>query len=81
MTLKCTGPTISEMKSVFLESRSLLRTSSDHSIKCDELESAVTRCERDVLSTEYGINHRSNLDELKYFDVCSGALVQDVMHA
>lgn len=32
------------------------------------------------LSTEYGINHKSILLELKYFDMCSGALVQDLMY-
>ena len=29
---------------------------------------------------EFGINQRSILDELQHFKVCSGALVQDVMH-
>ena len=29
---------------------------------------------------EFGINQRSILDELLYFKVCSGALVQDVVH-
>ena len=29
---------------------------------------------------EFGINQRSILDELQHFKVCSGALVQNVMH-
>ena len=29
---------------------------------------------------EYGVNHRSILMDLEYFDLCSGALVQDAMH-
>ena len=31
-------------------------------------------------STLYGVNVKSALMELKYFDVCSGALFSDVMH-
>ena len=33
-----------------------------------------------ALSTEYGVNHQSILMELEYFDLCSGVLVQDIMH-
>ena len=33
-----------------------------------------------VLSVVYGINLRSPLLDLQYFDMCSGALVTDVMH-
>ncbi len=32
------------------------------------------------LSVEHGINLRSPLLDLQYFDLCSGALVADVMH-
>ena len=32
------------------------------------------------MSVEYGINHKSILMELQYFDLCSGVLVQDAMH-
>ena len=70
--------TLSEMKTIFCEV--LLRTSTDHSTKCDQLEAAATKHDRDTLSTAFGINHRSILNELEYYDVCSGALVQDVMH-
>ena len=66
------------MKTIFCEV--LLRTSIDHSTKCDQLEAAATKRDRDTLSTAFGINHRSILNELEYFDVCSGALVQDVTH-
>lgn len=31
-------------------------------------------------SVEFGINRKSILTRLQYFDVCSGALVPDVMH-
>ena len=31
-------------------------------------------------SKEYGINYRTSLMDLKYFDPCSGGLVPDVMH-
>ncbi len=72
--------TPSEMKTIFSESQLFLRTSGDHSMKCDQLDAAATQRDRDALSTEFGINRRSILNELQYFDVCSGALVQDVMH-
>lgn len=69
-----------EIASVFRESQLCLRNSADHMAKCDQLDDAPTKQERSQLSTEFGINHRSILDELKYFSVCSGALIQDVMH-
>ena len=72
--------TPADMKSYFYESYFSLRTADDHSRKCDELDSASTEDDRKRLSKEFGINHRSILDELQYFNVCSGALVQDVMH-
>ena len=31
-------------------------------------------------SKEFGVNYRSKLLELKYFDICGGGLVADVMH-
>lgn len=33
-----------------------------------------------TLSTEYGINRRSVLDDLQYFKVVSGSLLPDIMH-
>lgn len=50
------------------------------------LDKHLEQCERleenpgGDLSKEYGINYRSPLAQLKYFDICSGALVTDVMH-
>lgn len=32
------------------------------------------------MSKEYGINRRSALNDLKYFHVCNGALIPDIMH-
>ena len=72
--------TSSEMKTIFRETQLQLRTSEDHRTKCSELDDATTQRERQILSTEYGINHRSILNDLSYFDVCAGGLVQDVMH-
>lgn len=72
--------TPSQMKSTFKEDQFDLRTPTDHSSKCDDLDAATTQAEYDELSREFGINRRSTLNELMYFDVCSGALVQDVMH-
>ena len=31
-------------------------------------------------SREYGVNRKSVLTKLQYFDICSGALVPDIMH-
>ena len=31
-------------------------------------------------SKEFGVNYRSELLELRYFDICGGGLVADVMH-
>lgn len=72
--------TPSEMKASFMESSFLLRTPCDHRRKCNQLDLAPTEEDRKKLSKEFGINSRSILNELQYFDVCSGALVQDVMH-
>ena len=33
-----------------------------------------------AMSIEYGVNHRSILMDLQYFDLCSGVLIQDAMH-
>jgi len=32
------------------------------------------------MSKEYGINCRSALNDLKYFHVCNGSLIPDIMH-
>ena len=70
----------SDIQSIFTESRLKLRNPEEHKVMCDQLEKASTNRDRDRLSVEFGINQRSILDELKYFKVCSGGLVQDVMH-
>ena len=70
----------SEMSTIFSEHGLVIRTHDDHIRKCDMLDAAATQRDRDKLSVNYGINSRSRLDELNYFNVCSGALVQDVMH-
>jgi hypothetical protein len=72
--------TPSEIASIFSECGLELRSPADHAIKCHLLDAATTQQDRDQLSVEYGINYSSVLDDLEYFEVCSGALVQDVMH-
>ena len=47
---------------------------------CMKLESATTQREYEKISKEHSVNHRSILDELKYFKVSSGTLLPDVMH-
>ena len=54
-----------------------LRTLEDYKQQCTLLEDPDTYADN---SKEYGINHRTSLMDLKYFNPCSGALVQDVMH-
>lgn len=34
----------------------------------------------DEYSVQYGINRKSILTDLKYFDVCGGGLLPDIMH-
>ena len=72
--------TPAELKSVFSESNLQLRTYADHLAKCLELEAATTMHDYQALSKEFGINRRSALSDLKFFNVCSGGMVQDVMH-
>ena len=61
---------------MFKESQVCLRNPSDHFNHLLEVD-----CDRgNTASVEYGINHRSILDELQYFKVSSGALVSDILH-
>ena len=53
-------------------------TLSEHLIQCDTLEEDEDN--RDENSKEFGVNNRSTLLELQHFDLCSGALVPDIMH-
>ncbi len=62
------------MKAIFRESAFTLRT---HLEKCSRLDVTTTQREYQKLSTEYGT---SLLNELEYFNVCSGGIIQDVMH-
>ncbi len=47
-----------------------------HQQQCAELEGVSGR----DASKLYGINHNAILNELSYFDVCSGALLPDIMY-
>ena len=60
----------------FSEENFTLRTVEDHVRKLTELEDD----QDGSLSTEYGINMRSCLLDLQYFNLCSGAILPDVMH-
>lgn len=71
--------TPSEFSSV-MESNLELCNPSEHKRRCEEIETAHTKADRDRLSIKYGINRSTVLDKLQYFKVSSGALVQDVMH-
>ena len=47
-------------------------------IHCDTLEDDPANFGNN--SKEFGVNYRSQLLELRYFDMCGGGLVADVMH-
>lgn len=66
--------TQADISSSFQERDFVLRNTEDHEQYLEEIE------EDEQKSVEYGINRRSVLDELKYFDVSSGALLSDIMH-
>ena len=58
----------------FSEKDFTLRTLTHHLRLCDEIEA-----DSDA-SRECGVNRKSVLTKLQYFDICSGALVPDIMH-
>lgn len=51
-----------------------LRSPALHDQHCEEIVADPSK------SVEYGVNSNSILNDLKYFHVCSGALVPDIMH-
>ena len=57
----------------FKEENFTLRTEHQHLQHCAALDN-------DESSKEYGVNTRSALMDLHYFDMCSGTLLPDVMH-
>ena len=57
-----------------LEDQCTLCTVEEHLQQCINLESNPS------LSKQYGINSNSTLNELKYFHVCTGGLIPDIMH-
>ena len=61
----------------FDEGEFLLRNQADHLMQCALIESGDPS---NPYSKEYGINCRSSLLDLQYFNLCSGALLPDVMH-
>lgn len=58
----------------FSEKDFTLRTLTHHLRLCDDIEV------NSDTSREYGVNRKSVLTKLQYFDICSGALVPDIMH-
>ena len=58
----------------FSEADHAPRTLNDHICQCETLET-----DEDA-STQFGINRKSILTELQYFNICNGALVPDIMH-
>ena len=62
---------------ISFQSQLQLRTKESHLEQCNLLEDEDS--ERDY-SVEFGINSRSSLMSLEYFDLCSGGLVPDILH-
>ena len=54
-----------------------MRTLGEHLRHCDSIGDDEDSNEK---SKEFGVNRCSILLELKHFDLCSGALIPDVMH-
>lgn len=60
----------------FLEEQFQLRNETDHENHCN----LVANDPSGEKSKEFGINRRSALNDLRYFHVCNGALIPDIMH-
>jgi hypothetical protein len=58
----------------FNESSFKIRNLTRHMRHCDKIKVDISA------SKKYGVNRHSILLELKYFDMCSGTLITDVMH-
>lgn len=56
------------------EDKCELRSPDLHDEHCEEIAADPSK------SKEHGVNSNSVLNDLKYFHVCSGALVPDIMH-
>ncbi len=62
----------------FSEESLVLRDLQKHLEQCDRLDE--DGASREENSTRFGVNNRSILLELRHFDLCSRALVPDIMH-
>lgn len=71
-----TLPSVLSFRLQFWEEHFQLRSLRKHFKHCDRLEKGPYK----KYSKRYGINVRSPLLQLEYFDVCSGAIVADGMH-
>ncbi len=64
----------------FTENELTLRCLDEHKRMCGKLLATTDPQSLVKRSKRYGINVQSTLMSLEYFDLCSGALVPDVMH-
>lgn len=69
--------TSTDSSTKFKEQEFELRSADLHEQHLTEMEGEE---DSSTLSTEYGINRRSVLDDLQYFKVASGSLLPDIMH-
>uniref|UniRef100_A0A1X7V576 C2H2-type domain-containing protein n=1 Tax=Amphimedon queenslandica TaxID=400682 RepID=A0A1X7V576_AMPQE len=69
----CRHCMISDLSSEFSERNLVLRTQEEHLSHCQSVASD------DRASREYGVNSTSPLLKLKYFNMCNGGLIPDVL--
>lgn len=62
----------------FRDEKFVPRHLEEHMKHCEKIEEEGGR--GDEYSVLYGVNRRSILMELKYFNVCDGGLLPDIMH-
>ena len=60
----------------FCEDTFDLRSLESYHEQCEELDTGPY----DQYSKEYGLNIRSAFTQLRYFDLCNGSLLTDIMH-
>ena len=64
-----------------VQSKVNLRSKEQHERQCNILKHGeLSQSNVQHLSTTFGVNRRSTLMSLRYFEVTSGALLADIMH-
>ena len=74
----CMSPSVIHFCLQFEEEAFTLQSLAVHLRQCAVLEDDPVNYEEN--SKEFGVDSRSQLLELKYFNICGGGLIADVMH-